>query len=142
MSDAIATYSFLPWLRQGIANQITAGVTDHGRAVMSVQLQLHGDAALISPELLMKIRARDARILQRPVRHYPRVHGEQTGAKLSVILISLLGLVRSRPVSGRHSWQAALPECANRRRALNLGHPIVDNLNGTYVPVEEPSTAS
>ena len=64
-----------------------------GRRVLD-GVQLHGDAALISPELLMKIRARDARILQRPVRHYPRVHGEQTGAKLSVILISLLGLVR------------------------------------------------
>ena len=63
-----------------------------GRRVLD-GVQLHGDAALISPELLMKIRARDARILQRPVRHYPRVHGEQTGAKLSVILISLLGLV-------------------------------------------------
>jgi hypothetical protein len=63
-----------------------------GRRVLD-GVQLHGDAALISPELLMKIRARDARILQRPVRHYPRVHGEQTGAKLSVILISLLGLL-------------------------------------------------
>jgi len=64
-----------------------------GRRVLD-GVQLHGDAALISPELLMKIRAQGARILQRPVRHYPRVHGEQTGAKLSVILISLLGLVR------------------------------------------------
>ena len=64
-----------------------------GRRVLD-GVQLHGDAALISPELLMKIRARGARILQRPVRHYPRVHGEQTGAKLSVILVSLLGLVR------------------------------------------------
>jgi hypothetical protein len=64
-----------------------------GRRVLD-GVQLHGDAALISPELLMKIRARDARILQRPVRHYPRVHGEQTGANLRVILISLLGLVR------------------------------------------------
>jgi Glycosyl transferase family 2 len=64
-----------------------------GRRVLD-GVQLHGDAALISPELLMKIRAREARILQRPVRHYPRVHGEQTGAKLSVILVSLLGLVK------------------------------------------------
>ncbi len=64
-----------------------------GRRVLD-GVQLHGDAALISPELLMKIRARDARILQRPVRHYPRLHGEQTGAKLSVILVSLIGLIR------------------------------------------------
>jgi hypothetical protein len=54
---------------------------------------LHGDAALISPEVMMRIRGRGARILQRPVNHYPRLHGEQTGAKLSVILVSLLGLL-------------------------------------------------
>jgi len=55
-------------------------------------LELHGDAALISPELLMKIRARGARIVQRPVDHFPRTHGKPSGAKLSVILRSVLGL--------------------------------------------------
>ncbi|HLJ99811.1 MAG TPA: glycosyltransferase family 2 protein, partial [Streptosporangiaceae bacterium] len=55
-------------------------------------VDLRGDGGTISPELLMNIRARGARILQRPVDHFPRQHGEQTGAKLSVILISLLGL--------------------------------------------------
>jgi Glycosyl transferase family 2 len=63
-----------------------------GRRVLD-GVQLHGDAALISPELLMNIRARDARILQRPVQHYPRLHGEQTGANLSVIIASLIGLI-------------------------------------------------
>jgi Glycosyl transferase family 2 len=57
-------------------------------------IQLQGDAALISPELLMKIRGQGARVLQRPVQHYPRMHGEQTGAKLSVILVSVTGLLR------------------------------------------------
>jgi glycosyltransferase involved in cell wall biosynthesis len=55
-------------------------------------LELHGNAALISPELLMKIRARGAHIVQRPVDHFPRKHGEPSGAKLSVILRSVLGL--------------------------------------------------
>ena len=63
-----------------------------GRRVLD-GVQLHGDAALVSPELLMNIRARGARILQRPVEHYPRLHGEQTGAKLSVIIVSLIGLL-------------------------------------------------
>ena len=63
-----------------------------GRRVLD-GVQLHGDAALISPELLMNIGARGARILQRPVQHYPRLHGEQTGAKLSVIIASLIGLL-------------------------------------------------
>jgi hypothetical protein len=42
MSDAIATYSFLPWLRQGIANQTKAGASDGGRAVFTVKLTLYG----------------------------------------------------------------------------------------------------
>jgi len=58
-----------------------------------VGIELHGDAALISPELLMRLRERGARIVQRPVEHFPRQHGEQTGAKLSVILTSLAGLL-------------------------------------------------
>jgi hypothetical protein len=63
-----------------------------GRRVLD-GVELRGDKALIAPELLMRIRAREARILQRPVGHYPRLHGEQTGAKLSVIVPSLIGLV-------------------------------------------------
>ena len=55
-------------------------------------VDLRSDAGTISPELLMNLHVRGARILQRPVDHFPRQHGEQTGAKLSVILISLLGL--------------------------------------------------
>lgn len=42
MSDPIATYSFLPWLRQGIANNINA--TDGVRATIPVKLELTGDA--------------------------------------------------------------------------------------------------
>jgi hypothetical protein len=41
----LATYSFLPWLRQGLANQITAGDFDHNvklRPTVQVQLQLGG----------------------------------------------------------------------------------------------------
>lgn len=45
MSDRIATYSFLPWLRQGVANHMTPGATAGGRAQVSVALKLHGDAA-------------------------------------------------------------------------------------------------
>ena len=41
----------------------------------------------------MRLRERGARIVQRPVEHFPRQHGEQTGANLSVILTSLAGLL-------------------------------------------------
>jgi hypothetical protein len=58
-------------------------------------VELKGAAATISPELIAKLRLTDARIIEHPVDHFPREHGEQTGAKISVIvrsLISLLGL--------------------------------------------------
>jgi hypothetical protein len=47
MSDPIATYSFLPWLRQGIANNITAKDGDTNvklRATIPVTLELTGEA--------------------------------------------------------------------------------------------------
>jgi hypothetical protein len=55
-------------------------------------MQLHGHAGVISPEILVRLESQGARVLERPVEHFPRVHGEQTGAKLSVIRASLLGL--------------------------------------------------
>ena len=42
MSDNIATYSFLPWLRQGIANKIIAGSTSGARATIPVKLKING----------------------------------------------------------------------------------------------------
>jgi glycosyltransferase involved in cell wall biosynthesis len=54
---------------------------------------LKGEAATISPELIAKLRLRNARIIERPVEHFPRQHGEQTGAKLSVVMRSLVGLL-------------------------------------------------
>jgi hypothetical protein len=85
-----------------------------GRRVLD-GVQLHGDAALISPELLMNIRARGARILQRPVEHYPRLHGEQTGAKLSVIAASLLGLLGL--------WLTRMRESLPGRMVRSVTHP-------------------
>ncbi len=56
-------------------------------------IKLNGAAATISPELIAKLRLREARIVERAVDHFPRQHGEQTGAKLSVILLSLVSLL-------------------------------------------------
>ena len=54
MSDSIATYSFLPWLRQGLANQIAAGGSDNGRATINVQLQLTG-AGIGAPDKIENV---------------------------------------------------------------------------------------
>ncbi len=43
MSDTIATYSFLPWLRQGIANKIS-GASSGARATILVKLKITGKA--------------------------------------------------------------------------------------------------
>ena len=56
-------------------------------------LHLTGEAATISPELIAKLRLRHARIIERPVEHFPRQYGEQTGANLSVVLRSIVGLL-------------------------------------------------
>ncbi|MEU6859740.1 glycosyltransferase [Glycomyces sp. NPDC046736] len=55
-------------------------------------VRLTGEAAAISPELLCRITSDGARIVEHPVGHYPREHGEQTGARLSVVLKSLVSL--------------------------------------------------
>ncbi|WP_219826000.1 glycosyltransferase family 2 protein [Nonomuraea typhae] len=66
-------------------------------------VSLYGDAATISPELLAKVQARGARVVQRPVEHFPREHGHQTGLNPAVVLRSLLGLVRLWAGMFRHS---------------------------------------
>lgn len=61
------------------------------RALLA-DLQLTGQAAAISPELLCHISTDGSRIVEHPVEHYPREHGEQTGANLSVVVRSLVSL--------------------------------------------------
>jgi hypothetical protein len=86
---------------------------------------LTGEAAAISPELLAKIRGPRRLIVEHPVQHHPRLHGDQTGARLSVILRSLasLGRVYLDLVRERRRW-------ARARRAL---HPIDRALAATTV---------
>ncbi|SKB39539.1 hypothetical protein SAMN05660776_0937 [Salegentibacter holothuriorum] len=44
MSDTISTYTFLPWLRQGIANKIGTTGSASGRATIPISLKLKGKA--------------------------------------------------------------------------------------------------
>jgi hypothetical protein len=58
MSNTISTYSFLPWLRQGIANQIAAADLDPAvklRATIPVQLELAGQKPDGSGELTQPV---------------------------------------------------------------------------------------
>jgi glycosyltransferase involved in cell wall biosynthesis len=56
-------------------------------------LALRGDRALTSLELLMGIRARNARVLQRPVTRYPGCAASQPGPTCRSSRLSLLGLL-------------------------------------------------
>ncbi len=66
------------------------------RCSLLSQIELVGDAATISPELLAKARRAGATVIELPVRHLPRRAGQQSGARLSVVVRSLVGLVRLR----------------------------------------------
>ena len=49
-------------------------------------IQMHSTGALIDTEILARAKKKGYRIIQKGVHHYPRTAGEQTGAKISVIL--------------------------------------------------------
>lgn len=91
---------------------------------------LTGEAAAISPELLAKIRGRRQRIVEHPVEHYPRLHGHQTGAKLTVVLRSLVSLARVYVdlVRERRRW-------ARTRRALRPADGVLGVVTLTAVVV-------
>ncbi|MBE1532983.1 glycosyltransferase [Actinomadura algeriensis] len=57
-------------------------------------LDLVGEAAAIDPELLARIGHGHARVVEHPVEHHPREHGEPTGASPRVIVRSFLSLAR------------------------------------------------
>jgi glycosyltransferase involved in cell wall biosynthesis len=50
------------------------------------RLELQTSGAMISTELLIRCRAEGARVVEVGVHHHPRVAGEETGAKVPVIL--------------------------------------------------------
>lgn len=67
------------------------------------RITLKSTGALIDTEILARAKRKGYRITQIGVRHYPRTAGEQTGAKLSVILrafkelFTLYGEIRKQP---------------------------------------------
>ena len=59
-------------------------------------MELASTGALIDAEILARAVRKGYRITQRPVRHYPRTAGEQTGANLKVILRAFKELLKLR----------------------------------------------
>jgi glycosyltransferase involved in cell wall biosynthesis len=79
--------------------------------------------AFFSAELLIKLRASGARIVEVGVPHYPRTAGAPTGARPSVIWRAV-----------RDFWSLRLRMWADRRRALRRGAPIVEGAGGPAAP--------
>jgi glycosyltransferase involved in cell wall biosynthesis len=52
-------------------------------------LELHSTGAFINAEIVLGMRARGFKIQEHPVRHRPRPSGQQSGARLSVIVSAL-----------------------------------------------------
>ncbi|MFD0904571.1 glycosyltransferase [Actinomadura sediminis] len=70
-------------------------------------LDLVDEAAAIDPELLARIGRGHARVVEHPVEHHPRAHGEPTGASPRVIVRSFLSLARvyAELVRDGHKWR-------------------------------------
>jgi glycosyltransferase involved in cell wall biosynthesis len=78
-------------------------------------VRVESGGAFFSAELLIKLRARGADVVEVGVPHYPRTAGSPTGAKPSVIFRAV-----------RDFWRLRLRMWADRDRALRRGQEIVE----------------
>ena len=76
-------------------------------------LRVESGGAFFSAELLIKLRASGAQVVEVGVPHYPRTAGSPTGAKPQVILRAM-----------RDFWRLRLHMWVNRDHALRRGWPI------------------
>lgn len=77
-------------------------------------IRVESGGAFFSAELLIKLRAAGARLVEVGVPHYPRTAGSATGAKPQVILRAV-----------RDFWRLRLSMWVDRGRALRRGVPIL-----------------
>ncbi|MGH2515681.1 MAG: glycosyltransferase family 2 protein [Ktedonobacterales bacterium] len=68
---------------------------------------VHSEGAMVNTEMLVKLARLRVKLIQVPVRHYPRQHGSATGANLGVILHAFRELFRLR--GKLISWHAEIP---------------------------------
>jgi len=78
-------------------------------------VRLESGGAFFSAELLIKLQAAGARVVEVGVPHYPRTAGSPTGAKPSVILRAV-----------RDFWRLRLHMWVNKPRALRRGESIAE----------------
>jgi glycosyltransferase involved in cell wall biosynthesis len=59
-------------------------------------MQMRSTGALIDAEILGRMTRKGYKVVQRPVHHYPRTEGQQTGAKIGVIFRAFKELLKLR----------------------------------------------
>lgn len=69
------------------------------RSIDTIAPQLCGEYATISPEILTRLQLSGFKIVEEPIPHYPRAHGQQTGADFRVMWNSLAGLFKVRTIT-------------------------------------------
>src|SRR5439155_21955413 len=79
-------------------------------------VRVESGGAFFSAELLIKLRARGARVAEVGVPHHPRTAGSATGAKLSVVLRAV-----------KDFWSLRLRLWAAPEKTLRRGLPIVSH---------------
>jgi len=89
-----AGFNLLCWALLGIHLRDIDCAFKLFRASIFQGMELRANGATIDLEILARARRRGARILELPVRHYPRRFGSQTGANLKVILRAFRELFR------------------------------------------------
>jgi len=68
---------------------------------------VRSEGAMVNTEMLVKLSRLHVKLIQVPVRHYPRQHGSATGANIRVILHAFRELFRLR--GKLKSWHAEVP---------------------------------
>jgi glycosyltransferase involved in cell wall biosynthesis len=69
---------------------IDCGFKMFRKSALSALQPLRSEGAMITTEILAKAKIKDLKIKQVGVEHYPREHGEQTGANIPVIVRAIL----------------------------------------------------
>lgn len=73
------------------------------RSILAIRPQLCGDHATISPEILTRLQRAGFAIVEESMPHYPRAHGEQTGANIHVMWNSFIGLLKVRYITRKET---------------------------------------
>jgi hypothetical protein len=70
-------------------------------------VDVRAEGAMVNTEMLVKLTRMGVPYVEVPVRHYPRLHGQASGANLRVIVHAFRELFRLH--SKLRNWRATIP---------------------------------